>query len=92
MWGGFSYWACEETGGYQQNQVSESWTGRPVWTHRSLVELHLPVCEIRQLFERIYRDQNRADVGLTNNRVKEGPPEPGPELGFSADSEGHEDE
>lgn len=36
-----------------------------VKSHRSLVQLHLSVREIWELFERIHGDQNRADVRLT---------------------------
>lgn len=35
-----------------------------VWSYRPLVELHLPVSEVRKLLEGIDRDQNWADVGL----------------------------
>lgn len=35
-----------------------------MWSHRPLVELHLPLSEVGKLLEGIDRDQNWADVSL----------------------------
>ena len=62
------------------------WTGGVCWcarSHRSLVQLHLSVREVRKLFERIDGDQNRTDVGLTGgtqSRTRTGPEPPGPSV------------
>lgn len=46
-----------------------------VWSHRPLVELHLPLSEVGKLLEGIDGDQNRANVGLgggTASRTRTG--------------------